>query len=170
MSGLAALTTAVWTWLGAELVLSSGLWAAYVLGVRHLRSAADRFLFLKLAFVVLLVLPWLPSVVSPAAPAAWEVAVRLPPQLTGVAPRVGGSGPVLGVASGLALLYLLWVGRCVVSLGLSAFRLRRLVRGAQVRELPGFGTVLLHDGELPPATVGLVRPRILLPARLYQKL
>lgn len=170
MSGLGALTTAVWTWLGAELVLSSGLWAAYVLGARHLRSAADRFLFLKLAFVALLVLPWLPSMAPSAAPAAWEVAGRLPSQLAGVAPRAGGSGPVLGVASGLALLYLLWVGRCVLSLGVSALRLRRLVRGAQARELPGWGTVLLHGGELPPATVGLFRPRILLPARLYHEL
>lgn len=170
MSGLGALTAAVWTWLGAELLLSSGLWAAYVLGARVLRSAADRFLFLKLAFVALLVLPWLPSLLPASTAAAWEVAGRLPSQLPGVRLGGGGSGPELGAASGLALLYLLWVGRCFLTLGLSAFRLRRLVRGAQARELPGWGTVLLHDGALSPATVGLVRPRILLPARLYHQL
>ena len=96
--------------------------------------------------------------------------VRLPPQLSGVALGERGSGPELGVASGLALLYLLWVGRCLLVLGLSAFRLRRLLREAQPLELPGWGTVLLHDGPLPPATVGLFRPRILLPARLYHQL
>jgi hypothetical protein len=170
VSALVALSGAVWTWLLAELVLSGGLWAAYVLLARRLRTAADRFLFLKLSFVALLVLPWLPTILPPPAAAPWEVAAQLPAPLPERALQALSSGPQLGVASGLALLYLLWAGRCVLTLGLGALRLRRLVQGAKERELPDFGTVLLHAGELPPATVGIVRPRILLPARLYEQL
>lgn len=170
MSALAALSGAVWTWLLAELLLSGALWATYVLLARRLRTAADRFLFLKLSFVALLVLPWLPAILPPSSGVAWEVAARLPAPLLRRDLQALGSGPRLGVTSALALLYLLWAGRCLLSLGLGAWRLRRLVQGAQARELPGWGTVFLHAGALPPATVGIVRPRILLPARLYQQL
>ena len=51
-------------WLTSLLVLAGLLLA------RRLRTAADRFLFLKLSFVALLVLPWLPTILPPPAAAA----------------------------------------------------------------------------------------------------
>lgn len=166
------LSAVVGSFLVAELLLSGVLWAAYSLLRRALPTAADRFLFLRLSFLALLVLPWLPALLPQPLAVPLTVTIRLPAHV-----RAAASGPAsllspvwAQVASGLALLYLGWMVRCAVSVGRSAYRLHRLVRGAEAVVLPGGETVFLHDGELPPATVGFLRPRILISRPVYARL
>lgn len=177
MSGLAALTAPLWAWLGLELLLSLGLWAIYGLLARHLATAAERFLFLKLLFVALVLLPWVPAMLPAAWPsqlsAPWKVLLptSLPAAvLAAVQTTRSGPGWLAGAAVGGAGLYLSWVGCCLIRLVVAAHQLRSLVRGAKVVAVPGPVPVLLHDHELAPATVGLLCPRILFPRRLYQAL
>lgn len=179
MSGVATLGSGVWAWLLAELLLSGVAWAAYRLLRRALRTAADRFLFLRLSFAVLLVMPWLTFV--PALPelsrllpqptaGSWVVTMRSPLPVAGTSASADRWPLWALAAQGLAVLYLAWAVRCVVSLGRAAYQLQRLAAGAEVCRLPGGATILLHDDELPPATVGFFRPQILISRRIFAEL
>ncbi len=170
------LSAGVWRFVLAQLLLSAALWASYRGLGRLLRTATDRFLFLRLSLLALWVLPaltWLPERLAPLPPslaAPLVVTARLPLGFAAAAEAAGAASLWTRTAAVLAALYLLWVGRCVVGMGRAAYRMKRLVRGAQARVLPGGQTVLLHDGELPPATVGWLRPQVLIAQKVYADL
>jgi Zn-dependent protease with chaperone function len=177
MSAISALPACVLAWHGIELLLGAVLWAAYVVLARRIPGAGDRFLLLKLSLVSLLALPWVPAVLPESftrpLPAPWEVlrssslpAATLPP----LDPVHGPAGWLAGAVWAIMALYLGWLGLCLLRLVRSAHELRGLLRGARRVDVPAAAPVLVADLVPAPATVGFRRPRILIPARLYERL
>jgi hypothetical protein len=157
------------TWLLSEMVLSFLLWAAYLLFERLCHSSRDRYLFLKLIFLWIGALPFCSFVLKSAK--------KLLPQSAGffIVKSVTFSSPswvpgpwfgwvILALVVIYAFLVLVRIARVLASM----VHLKWIAEeGEWVETLHDKWPVIVHSAEMPPATIGLFRPRILISRDVY---
>ena len=155
-------------WMFLEMILSAAVLALYLVSRRLLKNPADRYLFLKLSFAVIIVLPWLPlpsivslfSTVHSSVGAAVRSAIDVQIHAT---PTAASGKLIVAIAKGLTILYSVIVASLFTRIFASSVRLKALAEGARLIETRDGVPVLGSDARLPPATFGWIRPLILIP-------
>src|SRR4051812_44878638 len=160
-------------WVSAEIVVSGLLFFTYQFWIKRLSSPSDRFNFLRLSFGALLFLPWIP------APMISEPIVRNWITEATIALQGNGNLADTGWIQNLMLLTL----PAAIPLAYFSTLLFRSIRimnaYLRVNQIATSGTpfenqspypVILHRSSIPPMTVGLWNPKILIPKRLYDTL
>jgi len=134
--------------------------------MRMLPSAADRYRFLKLAFGVILVLPWIPfpwasifaTTTSPGPSSLLATAaIRIQP-VTDTQHSIAGWVPSI-----LLALYFAAVVLFFARVLLSIIKLHRLHQRSVVVCIRNGIKICAVDAAIPPATFGLFRPIIIVP-------
>ena len=160
-------------WVAAETLLSGLLFISYHIWIRRLSNPLDRFNFLSLSFGALLVLPWVPTPVL-SEPLIKNLITEATLALQGTT-ALGNSDWIrsllfttLPATIPLAYFFLLSIRMVRI---FSSFR--------KINQMIEFGTpvktyslypVILHQLSVPPMTIGLWNPKILISKRHYNVL
>jgi len=162
-------------WMISELILTAALAALYVILRRFAHNPADRYLFLRLSFAVVLLLPLLPvqqiitnvasshAPVSPLNTASVSIQVNSKEAVTSYAFMTPF---LLGIAGAYVLAVAMMFGRIFAS----SIKLKALAGSATLMGLRNGVPVLSTDAKVPPATFGWLRPVILIPHTILSEI
>jgi beta-lactamase regulating signal transducer with metallopeptidase domain len=156
----------VLAWMLAEILLTGALFGVYLIVRRLTAAASDRYRFLRVAFPLVTVLPWLPDPWAlwqagksgaPASSLIATTAIKIRPVLA-----TSASFSVGTVATAAVAAYVLVAATLLVRLGYSLVKLRRLAAGSELAFTHAGIPVRVTHEDVPPATFGLARPLILI--------
>jgi beta-lactamase regulating signal transducer with metallopeptidase domain len=160
-------------WVATETLLSGILFLNYYFLIRRLRNPIDRFNFLSISFVALLFLPWVPT------PAISEPFFRnLISDVTTSLQNTGAFGHGDWISHLLSLLVLAVLPFTYFSVLTirsirifnSLCRVNKITRSANENDSLSEFPVIIHGYDLPPMTIGVNKPKILISRTTYQSL
>ena len=173
MSILASLITA---WLIEAFVASAAAWLFY-LGLQRLRvTASTRYLYLRIMFILvplipflLRFLPWRLAVTEGLLSSAATSEVIPETLLLSTLPSLAHSNYFVSLLYVALSAYLLKLVFCFIKLGFASQKLRRVIETAKLQVFEGFNhPIFVHDFDVPPAIIGLIWPKILIPKHVYE--
>jgi hypothetical protein len=155
-------------WIIAELVITAIAFAIYHVLKAFKRSSSDSFLFLKASF---LAAPFLPLIPFPYAGRAWievgsnsTIAIQ-----TNNAIVHSQNIPIDLLVKGSFALYAMIAVCGLIRVLISVFKLHIFAKEG-IPEKRATHNFLLHPLDIPPATIGHFRPKILLSRSVYEAL
>lgn len=146
-------------WIAIETLLTGILFCSYYLWIRRFRNSIDRFNFLYISFITTLLLPWIPM------PEISEPIFKT--LLSEVATAFDGKITFLEI---LPLFYFSVLAVRGARIFNSFRKLNQLARSASVNPVLSEFPILFHPFALPPMTLGITKPKILLPKTACQAL
>jgi beta-lactamase regulating signal transducer with metallopeptidase domain len=158
------------SWIFSELIVTALVFGLYRIFRNIKTSPSDRFRFLKLSIVTMPVIPFIPFP-NLFRSIDWEKAVTVASTTKSTPEQiyetVRNSPHSEWLFYGIAILYFTLFAVGLFRLFVSLLKVQLIAKEGELVGVHEGVDIIVHDLSIPPATVGIFHPKILIPRKIY---